>query len=145
MRNIKCFFDEASEMTNQEEISRRFMCSPRHFRKPVTIFIDPYIQMSQFLAHMCISTWKSMYHSFWYHYVLKKMHFSFFLVQEQWFFHYSVQKLWRKYQILFINGPQVANWGWIEGCMIDSNPTSNYETRLVDKDCLFMFIIFNGH
>ena len=44
----------------------------------------------------------------------------------------------------WINGPQVANWGW-RTCMIYSNRTSNYETRLVDKDCLFMFIIFNGH
>ena len=35
----------------------------------------------------------------------------------------------------WINGPQVANWDW-RTCMIDSNRTSNYETRLVDKDCL---------
>jgi len=66
-------------------------CPPRHFRKPVTIFIDPYIQMSQFLAHMCISTCKPMSHSIWYHLVLKKMKFSFLLVQKQCF-------LCRKYQ-----------------------------------------------
>ena len=49
-----------------------------HFREQLTRFIDPYIQMRQFLAHMCISTCKTMSHSSWYHLFLKKMHFSFY-------------------------------------------------------------------
>ena len=53
-------------------------CPPRHFREQLTKYIDPYIQMSQFLAHMCISTCKTTSHSIWYHFVLKKMHFSFY-------------------------------------------------------------------